>query len=77
MRKVLIIILLLAAACERNLDLDPKMQVPAEEAFSNKENVYAALVGCYDGLQLQHYYGRNLVITGDLASDNTVADGTK
>jgi len=77
MRKVLIVILLLAAACERNLDLDPKMQVPAEEAFSNKENVYAALVGCYDGLQLQHYYGRNLVITGDLASDNTVADGTK
>jgi len=77
MRKVLIVILLLAAACERNLDLSPKMQVPAEEAFSNKENVYAALVGCYDGLQLQHYYGRNLVIAGDLASDNTVADGTK
>lgn len=77
MRKVLIVILLLTAACERNLELRPKMQVPAEEAFSNKENVYAALVGCYDGLQLQHYYGRNLVIVGDLASDNSVADGTK
>lgn len=77
MRKILIIIVLLASACERNLDLRPKMQVPAEEALSNKENVYAALVGCYDGLQLQHYYGRNLIIAGDLASDNTVADGTK
>jgi len=77
MRKILIIIVLLASACESNLDLRPKMQVPAEEAFSNKENVYAALVGCYDGLQLQHYYGRNLIIAGDLASDNTSADGTK
>ena len=77
MRKILAILLLFASACESNLDLRPKMQISAEEAFSNKENVYAALLGCYDGLQLQHYYGRNLVIIGDIASDNTVADGTK
>jgi hypothetical protein len=77
MRKILAFILLFASACESNLDLRPKMQVSAEEAFSNKENVYAALLGCYDGLQLQHYYGRNLIIVGDIASDNTVADGTK
>lgn len=77
MRKVLAFLLLFASACESNLDLRPKMQVSADEAFSNKENVYAALLGCYDGLQLQHYYGRNLIIVGDIASDNTVADGTK
>lgn len=77
MRRFLVVLLLLTSACESNLDLRPKMQVSAEEAFSNRENVYAALLGCYDGLQLQHYYGRNLVIVGDIASDNTVADGTK
>ena len=77
MRKILIVILFFASACEKNLDLRPKMQVSAEEAFSNRENVYAALIGCYDGLQLQHYYGRNLIIVGDLASDNSLADGTK
>jgi len=77
MRKILVFLLLFASACESNLDLRPKMQITAEEAFSNRENVYAALLGCYDGLQLQHYYGRNLVIVGDIASDNTVADGTK
>lgn len=77
MRKILAILLLFSSACESNLDLRPKMQISAEEAFSNRENVYAALLGCYDGLQLQHYYGRNLVIVGDIASDNTVADGTK
>ena len=53
------------------------MQISTEEAFSNRENVQAALTGCYDALQLQHYYGRNLVIVGDLASDNSIANGTK
>jgi starch-binding outer membrane protein, SusD/RagB family len=77
MRKILVFIVLLVSSCESYLDLRPKMQISAEVAFSNKENVYAALVGCYDALQLQHYYGRNLIIVGDLASDNSVADGTK
>lgn len=77
MRKILVFIILLASACEANLDISPRVQASAEEAFSNRENVYAALIGCYDGLQLQHYYGRNLIIIGDLASDNSVADGTK
>ncbi|MFZ4707039.1 MAG: RagB/SusD family nutrient uptake outer membrane protein [Bacteroidales bacterium] len=77
MRKILVFLLFFASACESNLDLRPKMQISAEEAFSTRENVYAALLGCYDALQLQHYYGRNLVIVGDLASDNTIADGTK
>lgn len=77
MRKILIFVLLLFASCETDLDLRPKMQISTEEAFSNRENVQAALTGCYDALQLQHYYGRNLVIVGDLASDNSIANGTK
>ncbi len=77
MRKVLIFILFALSACESHLDLDPKMYISADEAFSTKENVYAALVGSYDALQLQHYYGRNLIIVGDLASDNSQASGTK
>ncbi|MHC1704153.1 MAG: RagB/SusD family nutrient uptake outer membrane protein [Tenuifilaceae bacterium] len=77
MRKILIILLLALSACESNLDLEPKMQISADEAFSSKENVYAALIGCYDALQLQHYYGRNLIIVGDIASDNSIATGTK
>ena len=69
--------MLVLLSCEGSLDLEPKMYIPAEEAFSSRENVYAALIGCYDALQLQHYYGRNLVIIGDLASDNSQATGTK
>ncbi len=77
MRKNLIIFLLLLTACQNALDLRPKMQISSDEAFSTKENIQAALLGCYDALQLQHYYGRNLIIIGDLASDNSFADGTK
>lgn len=77
MRKILIILAALLVSCESSLDLEPKMFIPADEAFSNRENVYAALIGCYDALQQQHYYGRNLVIVGDLASDNSRASGSR
>lgn len=77
MRKLLILLLFALGACETDLDLRPKVQVSEEEAFSNRANVEAALTGCYDALQLQHYYGRNLIIVGDLASDNSFANGTK
>lgn len=77
MRKVIIFIIVLLTACESHLDLDPKMYISADEAFSTRENIYAALLGCYDALQLQHYYGRNLIIVADLASDNSQASGTK
>jgi len=53
------------------------MQIDSDEAFSTEENIYAALIGCYDGLQQQHYYGRNLIIVCDIASDNSIATGTK
>lgn len=77
MRKVLIILLVALVSCENGLNLKPKMQIDADEAFSSEENIYSALIGCYDGLQLQHYYGRNLIIVGDIASDNSIATGTK
>lgn len=77
MRKVLVIILFFSLSCERGLDLEPKMYISAEEAFSNRENVLAAITGCYDALQFQHYYGRNFIIVGDMLSDNSIAAGTK
>lgn len=77
MRKVLTILLMALTSCELGLDVKPKMLISDDVAFSTKENVYSALIGCYDALQFQHYYGRNLIIIGDLASDNSVASGTK
>ncbi len=77
MYKVLIIIALLLFSGEKSLILVPKMQIAADEAFATPENLYAAIIGCYDGLQAENYYGRNFIIVGDLASDNSIANGTK
>jgi len=78
MRKILVFILLLhLVACDNWLDIEPKNYVASDEVFTTRENLYAALTGCYDALQLQHYYGRSFIIAGDLLSDNSVAKGTK
>ncbi|MEW5845139.1 MAG: RagB/SusD family nutrient uptake outer membrane protein [Bacteroidota bacterium] len=78
MRKILIVILtLFIIACDDWLDIKPKNYVASDEVFATRENIYAALTGCYDALQLQHYYGRSFIIAGDLLSDNSVAKGTK
>lgn len=78
MHKILISILLIPlVACDDWLYIKPKNFVASDEVFATRENLYAALTGCYDALQLQHYYGRSLIIAGDLLSDNSIARGTK
>ena len=78
MRKILIFTLLIPfIACDDWLDIKPKNYVASDEVFTTRENLYAALTGCYDALQLQHYFGRSFIIAGDLLSDNSVAKGTK
>lgn len=64
-------------SCEDWLDIKPKNYVASDEIFATRENLYAALTGCYDALHLQHYYGRSLIIAGDLLTDNSEAKGTK
>lgn len=78
MRKVLIILVFVSFyGCEKLLDVDPKAQINTDEAFTSKENIEAVMVGCYNALQYQHYYGRNFIILGDILSDNSFANGTK
>lgn len=78
MRKVLVAIFTMTLlSCEEWLDMKPKNFVASDEIFTTRENLYAALTGCYDALQLQHYYGRSLIIAGDLLTDNSEAKGTK
>lgn len=78
MRQILVTFLaFLLVSCEGWLDIKPKEYVPSEDIFATRENIYSALVGCYDALQLQHYYGRSFIIAGDILTDNSVAKGTK
>jgi starch-binding outer membrane protein, SusD/RagB family len=78
MRKILVVILLFGlSSCSSYLDVEPSHYVSSDKVFDSKENFYSALIGCYDALQNEWYYGRTLLIIGDLASDVSYANGTK
>lgn len=78
MRRILMInIVLLFASCSSYLDVEPERYISSDDVFRSKENFNAALIGCYDALQTEWYYGRTFLIIGDLASDISVANGTK
>jgi len=71
----LILTFSLLMACEMN-EITPTEYVAADEAITNANGVKKAVVGCYDALQSQSYYGRNMIIVPDLVADNLKESGT-
>ncbi|HYD51236.1 MAG TPA: RagB/SusD family nutrient uptake outer membrane protein [Gemmatimonadaceae bacterium] len=67
-----------AAGCSTDdiLEVDPKTIVPAETAISDAQSARAALLGLYDALQSDSYYGEQFLTFGDLSADNTQHTGT-
>ncbi len=70
-----LILLLFFAACEV-LDVEPYLDIPAEEAINDRVGLERALIGSYDALQQAGYYGRNYLAVGDLPTDNLEWTGT-
>jgi starch-binding outer membrane protein, SusD/RagB family len=62
-------LILFLGSCEV-LDVQPYHSIPAEEAITNPAQVESAIIGCYDALQSDGYYGVNFLIFGDLPADN-------
>ena len=58
------------------LDQTPQAEVATEIAVTNQKGATAALAGLYNQLQDGNYYGRNLQIIGDVASDISQSVGT-
>ncbi|MBC3787513.1 RagB/SusD family nutrient uptake outer membrane protein [Spirosoma utsteinense] len=65
----------LLASCDV-LDQAPQAEVSESIAVTNKKGANAALAGLYNQLQDGNYYGRNLQIMGDVASDISQSVGT-
>lgn len=65
------IILFLLIACSNILDKEPEEYVAYADALETKDDLNAALNGIYGELQSPNYYGRNLLVFGDLLADNT------
>lgn len=64
------------AACDRVLQTSPYDRVPADQEIVDAATATAALNGAYDALQSGGYYGLDVLLLGDLPSDNGQWAGT-
>lgn len=72
-RKLIIIIIGLTigfSSCKKVLELEPYDRVKSDDAIKTKRDLYYAVFGCYEALQLTGYYGRDYIVSSDLAADN-------
>jgi len=56
--------------CNDRLNVQPVTQIDAADALNTSNDVQAALVGCYEGLQSIYLYGGYLQFMSDLLADN-------
>ncbi|RSK45690.1 RagB/SusD family nutrient uptake outer membrane protein [Hymenobacter perfusus] len=54
------------ASCEKQLELEPEQQIPAETALSDQPSVETAVTGAYSRLFAGGLYGNNLILVPDL-----------
>jgi hypothetical protein len=69
--------LLLLVSCQKEvLDQAPQANLDDATALNNRFGVDAAILGIYDAMQSNSYYGTNFTIIGDMAADNLAHVGT-
>ncbi|NML67466.1 RagB/SusD family nutrient uptake outer membrane protein [Hymenobacter sp. RP-2-7] len=56
--------------CNDRLNVQPVTQIDASNALNTSNDVQAALVGCYNGLQSVYLYGGYIQFMSDLLADN-------
>ncbi|TWI85791.1 SusD-like starch-binding protein associating with outer membrane [Lacibacter cauensis] len=73
---ILLLALFSFSSCNKILDQQPQSQIDPADAFSTRAGVEAGLIGIYDGLQAQDYYGLHYWVFADLYADNLSHTGT-
>ena len=62
---------LMLGSCKKQfLDLTPYDQVPLDQSIVDENSMQTAVNGMYAGLRATDYYGRTVIIDGDLMADN-------
>jgi starch-binding outer membrane protein, SusD/RagB family len=69
-------LLFAGASCEKNIEIDPESALDASAGFKTKQDVEAALMGCYSNLQSANYTGLRYWLLGDLHADILTHVGT-
>jgi hypothetical protein len=70
------LLLALVAGCDDTLTVEPVNDTPSEEAIVNAASARAAVLGAYDALQEDEYYGGDFFFFSDLPADNVSHTGT-
>lgn len=73
---LLIFMLSAFAACEDNIELQPESALDGAAGFKTKQDVDAALIGCYSALTSGNYMGLRYWALPDLYADNLTHTGT-
>ena len=63
-------------ACEKNVIIDPPTSLDASTGFKTRQDVEAAINGCYSSIQSANYMGIRYNIFADLSADNLTHVGT-
>lgn len=63
-------------SCEKNIELDPVSSLDGAGGFKTKQDVDAAILGCYNALQSANYVGLRYWALADLYADNIAHVGT-
>ncbi|RPI43016.1 MAG: hypothetical protein EHM46_04530 [Bacteroidetes bacterium] len=73
MKKLIIISMIatgICVSCNDYLDFEPRTLLTPETALSTEEGLVLALNGVYSSLQKAGYFGTELIIIADAATDN-------
>jgi starch-binding outer membrane protein, SusD/RagB family len=63
-------------SCENSLNIDPPTSLDASTGFKTRQDVEAAMNGCYSSIQSANYMGIRYNIFADLTADNLSHVGT-
>jgi starch-binding outer membrane protein, SusD/RagB family len=70
------IMLLSLISCEKNIQIDPPSSLDGSAGFKSKQDVEAALLGCYNSMQSANYVGLRYWALCDMYADNIAHVGT-
>ncbi|NUO00888.1 MAG: RagB/SusD family nutrient uptake outer membrane protein [Saprospiraceae bacterium] len=71
-----VLVLSTFTACDKNIELEPETALDGTAGFKTKQDVDAALIGCYSALQSANYMGLRYWALGDMYADILAHTGT-
>src|SRR5690606_1807863 len=69
MKKIVILLVVLAVSACDVLDVKPNSSIDASDAFKDKQGIEKGIRGAYSSFQNLSYYGRTFSLLPDLAAD--------